>query len=140
MATQEKWAAFAGKVFLRGLRDADFRAARVGDESMRRSVPRNFRKQVYRRGDGQGDVDEVGALQCCGDVTVERRIDGASCVSFTNDVGAVPAGDANVRRVFVQRQTEGPADQAGAEDRNAGDKVSRRQRSSNAAADRGSND
>src|SRR5579864_466845 len=123
MATQKDRAAFPGKVFLRGLRDADFGAARVGDQSMRRSVARNFRKKVDGRGYGQGDVDEVGALQSRGEFAVERRIDGASCVSFTDDMRAVPAGNANVRRVFAQRQTEGPADQSGTENRDPRDEV-----------------
>src|SRR5881392_410308 len=63
MAAEEKRVLFARKEFGGGLGDADFGATGVGDERVRRSVARDFRKKIYRRGDGKRDVDEIGVLQ-----------------------------------------------------------------------------
>src|SRR5215467_1781878 len=123
MAAQKNWPCLAGKVFLRGLRDAHFRAARVGDKRMRGSVPRNFGKKVDGCRNGQRDVNEVRTLQRCGEFAVERRMDCTARVSLTDDFGAVPAGNANVRRIFAQRQTEGTANQASTKDGDAIDDV-----------------
>src|SRR5689334_6648845 len=101
MAAQKEWASLIRQMLFGGVRDAGLGAARVGDESMRRSVARKFRKKVDGRRNRQSDVDEVGTLQRCGEFAVERRIDGASCVSFTNDVVAVPAGNTEVRSVLA---------------------------------------
>jgi hypothetical protein len=106
MATQEEWPFASSEKFFGSLRDTHFGTASIGDQGMRRGVARDFRKKINRRGNWQSDVDKVGALQRSGEFTVERRIDSASCMSFTDNVGAVPSGDANVRRVFAQRQTE----------------------------------
>ena len=109
--------------FLRGLRDAHLRAAGIGDKRVRRSVARNLGKKINRRGNGQSDVDEVSALQRSGKFPVERRINGASCVRFSDNVGAVPAGNTNARGVFSKRQPERPSDQTGTENRDPRDDV-----------------
>src|SRR5215472_16587350 len=123
MAAQKNWPCLAGKVFLRGLRDADFRAARVGDESMRGSVPRNFGKEVDGCRNGQRDVNEVRTLQRCGEFAVERRMDFTARVSLADNIGAVPTGHMHVIGVLPQRQTERASDQASTENRDAIDEV-----------------
>src|SRR5881394_3792379 len=57
MAAEEERALFAGEKFVGSLGDADFGAAGVGNERVRRSVARDFRKKIDCRGDGKRDVD-----------------------------------------------------------------------------------
>src|SRR5580765_3842942 len=52
MASEEKRPTGCGIEFCGGFDDADFGAAGVGDERVRRRVARNFRKKVESRGDG----------------------------------------------------------------------------------------
>src|SRR5690349_7239031 len=109
--------------FLRSLRDAHLCAAGIGDQCVRRSVARNLRKKINRRGNGQSDVDEVSALQRSGKLPIERRINGASCMSFSDNVRAVPPGNTNARRVFSQGQSERAANQASSENGDPRDEV-----------------
>ena len=110
MAAEEKRVLFARKEFGGGLGDADFGATGVGDERVRRSVARDFRKKIYRRGDGKRDVDEIGVLQGGSEVAGEGFVDGAASLRFTNDLGAVPAGDVHLGGVLAESEGEGAAD------------------------------
>src|SRR5438876_11956306 len=108
-----------------GLRDAHFGAASVGDQSIRPSVARDFGKKVDGRGNGQGDVDQIGVLERRSEFTGERLVNGGAGLRFADDLGSIPAGNAQMRRVFVESQTKRAADEAGTKDGDAGNEIGR---------------
>src|SRR5437868_671315 len=110
MAAEEERALFARKKLGGGLGDANFGAAGVGDERLRSSVARDFWKKIYGRGDGKRDVDQIGVLKGGSEVPGEGFVDCAASLRFTNDIGAVPAGDMRLGNVFAEREGEGAAD------------------------------
>src|SRR5438046_9169997 len=92
-----------------GLRDAHFGAASVGDQSIRPSVARDFGKKVDGRGNGQGDVDQIGVLERRSEFTGERLVNGGAGLRFWDRLEAVPAGHAQVASehlVFLDTTTE----------------------------------
>ena len=103
-------------------------------------MARNFRKKINSRGNRKRDVNQIGVPQSRSHLAGEGFIDGATSLRFANDVGAVPAGNAHLLRVFAQRQRKRTADQPGAENRHARDEMTGRHGSGNAAADGGSDD
>src|SRR2546425_6477572 len=126
MAAEEERTFFAGEKFVGGLGDAHFGAAGVGDERVRRSVARDFRKKIDCGGDGKREVDQIGVLQSRRQLAGESFVEGAATLRFTNDVGAVPTTDVHPRGVLTERECEGSANQTGAENGDARDEVSGR--------------
>ena len=123
MTAQEAGPVFARKKRSGGLSDADLGAAGVGDERVRRRVARDFLKMIEGRGDGKPDVNQIGALQSGREAVRKGFVDGAASLRFTNDIGAVPAGDVYLRGIFAQSEGKRAADEAGAEDGDAGDEM-----------------
>ena|SRR2546426_1101532 len=126
MAAEEKRSVRCGIKFRGGFDDANFGAAGIGDERVSWGVARDFRKKIEGRGDGKCDVNQVSILQSRSEFCGERFVKCAASVRFTNDFGAVPAGDVHVGGVFAERESEGAADEAGAEDGGARDEVAGR--------------
>jgi hypothetical protein len=110
VAAEEERAAFGGEKFGGGLGDAKFGAAGVGDEGVSGSVARDFGEKVESGADGKRDVDEVRVAEGPGEVAGEGFVDGVAGAGFAEDIGAVPAGDAEVGGVFTQGEREGAAD------------------------------
>src|SRR5229473_688057 len=123
VTAQEAGPVFAGKKRSSGLRHADLGAAGVGDERVRRGVAGDFPKMIERRGDGKPDVNQIGALQSGREAVRKGFVEGAASLGFTNDIGAVPAGDVYLCGVFAKSEGERAADEAGAEDTDAGDEM-----------------
>src|SRR6267143_738939 len=90
---------------------------------MERSVARDFRQKVKRRRDGESDVDEIGVAQSGGELSGEGFVYSAPRARFFRNLGAVPAGDVHSLGVFAESESEGTADEAGAEDSDASDEV-----------------
>ncbi len=63
MAAEKERTIVYGEKFVRGLGNADFGAASVGDERVGRCVARDFRKKIDGCGDRKRDVDQIGVLQ-----------------------------------------------------------------------------
>src|SRR5882724_1913412 len=126
MAAEEERSIGCGIKFRGGFDDADFGAAGIGDERVSWSVARDFRKKIERRANGKCDVDQVGILQGRSEFRGECFVKCAASVRFTNNFGAVPARDVHVGGVFAERESEGAADEAGAEDGGARDEVAGR--------------
>ena len=101
MTTQEERAAFGGEKFGGGLRDAQFRAAGVGDQGVSRSVACDFGEKIECRTNGQRDVDKVGIAQGGSQIARKRFVDGIAGLCDGQDVGAIPAADAEVGRVLA---------------------------------------
>jgi hypothetical protein len=123
MATKEKRAGITGKKLGGSLRDTQLCAARVGDEGMERSVARDFRQKVKRRRDGESDVDEIGVAQGGSELSGEGFVYGAPRARCFRNVGAVPAGEVHSLGVLAESESEGTADEAGAEDSDARDEM-----------------
>src|SRR5690348_4591320 len=123
MTAKEERPIVRRKPFFRSLRNAHFGAASIRDQGMSRSVPRNFRKEINGGGNGQSNVNQVGILQRGSEVAGKGFVDGYARLRFAGDFGTIPADNANVRGVFVERQTEGPANQASAQNRDSRDDV-----------------
>ena len=77
-------------------------------------------KKIERGANRQCDVDQVGDG---GAGSHGIFVNGAASMRFDNDFGTIPANDLNVWRKFAESQGEGPTDQAGAENRDAVDKM-----------------
>ncbi len=86
-------------------------------------MARDFLKMIERRGDGKPDVNQIGALQSGREAVRKGFVEGAASLRFTNDIGAVPARDVYLCGVFAKSEGERAADEAGAEDTDAGDEV-----------------
>ncbi len=110
-------------MLFRGFRDADFGAARVGDERMGGSMARDFGKKIERRGDGKSNINQVGVFEGWSEIARERLVDSRPKLRFADDFGTVPAKNMDICRVFAQSQPEGAADEAGAKDSDAGDEM-----------------
>src|SRR5216683_1557513 len=123
MTTQEAGSVFARKKRSGRMGGAGLGGGGVGDERVRRRVARDFLKMIERRGDGKPDVNQIGALQSGRKAVRKSFVDGAASLGFTNDIGAVPAGDVYLCGVFAKSEGERAADEAGAEDGDAGDEV-----------------
>src|SRR5712692_7801115 len=67
-------------------------------------------------------------MECRRQLAGEGFVEGAASVCFANHIGAVPARDVHPGGVFTERECEGPADQAGAENGDARDEVTGRHR------------
>src|SRR5438046_320793 len=110
-------------MLFRGFRDADFGAARVGDERMGGSMAGDFGKKIERRGDGKSNINQVGVFEGWSEIARERLVDSRPKLRFADDFGTVPAKNMDICRVFAQSQPEGAADEAGAKDSDAGDEM-----------------
>jgi len=125
---RERAAPFCRKKFGRCVRDAHFGATGVGDQRVRRSVARDFRKEINCRGDGKRDVDQIGVFQ--GGASSPEKTSSSTpraCASRTTSTRSQTA-DAYPRCVFAKRQSERSANQAGAENRDARNEVTGRHR------------
>ena len=124
MATEKKFCGVVGKVIERRIQDANFGAARVGDESVGRGQADDLREQIESGADGESDIDEVGVFEGGSDFGGEGGVDGArDCASRTTSGRSQPVMWMS-GRVFAQSQGEGAADEAGAEDGDAVDEMS----------------
>src|SRR5713226_2753898 len=123
VTAQEAGPVFARKKRSGGLGDADLGAAGVGDERVRRRIAGDFLKMIKGRGDGKPDVNQIGALQSGREAVRKGFVEGAASLRFTNDIGAVPARDVYLCGVFAKSEGERAADEAGAEDGDAGDEM-----------------
>src|SRR5437773_10615018 len=110
-------------MLFRGFRDADFGAARVGDERMGGSMARDFGKKIERRGDGKSNINQVGVFEGWSEIARERLVDSRVNLRFAVDIGTVPANNMDILRVFAKSQLDGAADEAGAKDSDAGYEV-----------------
>src|SRR6516162_8092301 len=106
-----------------GLRDAHFGATGVGDQSIGSGVPRNLGEKVDGRSNGQGDEDQIGVFESRREFTGERPVNRGAGLRFVDDLGSIPAGNAQIRRVFVESQAKGAADEARTKDGDAGNEV-----------------
>src|SRR6267142_7195368 len=105
MAAEEERSIRCGIEFRGGFDDADFGAARIGDEGVSWGVARNFRKKIEGGSDGKCDVDQVGILQSRCEFCGERFVKCAASVRFMSDFGAVPAGDVHVGGVLAESES-----------------------------------
>src|SRR5260370_15359274 len=128
MPAEEERPLFARKKFGRCLRDAHFGAAGVGDERMRRSMPRDFWKKIDGRGDGKRDVDQIGVLQSRRPLAGEDIVDRAASLRLANHISTVPTADAYHRCVLAERHSERSANQASAKNGDPRDEVTGRHR------------
>jgi hypothetical protein len=101
------------------LRDAEFGAARVGDQSMWRSETRDFRQQIERRANRQRQVNQVGASQRLLKRTGGGTVYDPAAMRFIQNGSAVPTVNEHIGCVLLQRQRERASDEAGAENRYA---------------------
>jgi hypothetical protein len=102
MATKEKFCGVLGKKIGSVFGDADFGAASIGDESVRRGEARDFGKKIESGADGKSDVNEIGVFDGRAEVGGEGCVNGVARLSFAEDVWAVPAGDMHVGRVLAK--------------------------------------
>ena len=69
--------------------DAQFRAARVGDQSVPRRGTREVREQIERRADGERDEDQIGATYDeleWAMIAIEKKSDATTFTARQEDV------------------------------------------------------
>jgi len=106
MPSKENRADFFDKQFRGGLPDALLGAAGIGDQRMRRGVLREFRQKIQSVGDGQSNVDQIGAANGGFQGFEKTFINRARFSRFQNHFGAVPADDVDVCRIFAKSARE----------------------------------
>src|SRR5579863_2869337 len=93
-------------------------------------VAGDFRKEIESDADGERDINQVGLGNRWLEIAGEGFVEGAACGFLANHFWAVPAGDVDVGEMLFQGESEGAADQAGAEDGDSADEVSGHERRS----------
>src|SRR5437899_8198552 len=106
MAAKEERTFFASEKFRSSLGNANFRAASVGDQRVRGSVTRNFRKKIDGRRDRKRQVNQIRVLQSWRQIATERFVERTATLRFANDVGAIPAGNVHSSGVLAERERE----------------------------------
>src|SRR5271155_59604 len=134
MATKKDRSGGRMKNLQRGMHDAQLGAARIGNQRVRRGVLGDFWQQIERSANRQSNVDQVRAMQRRGEIAVMRFIDGPARFRLAHRLGAIPASDVHVRRIFFQRQRERSTDQPGAKNGDPLDEVGGRHESYDAQA------
>src|SRR4249920_2791062 len=104
--------------------DADFRAARVSNESSGSGETYNFGKQVESCPNWKRDVNQISVFECGSEFAGKSGINRPKRLRFTDHFAPVPAGDLHVRGVLAQSKRERSSDQTGAENGYAVDDVS----------------
>src|SRR5258708_7945209 len=105
--------------------DAHLGAASVGNQRSGWSLAGNFRKKIEGHSDGQRDIDEIGFRERWPEIAGKGFIKRSAHCFSPYHFRAIPAGQMNVGEIFPQRQREGAADEAGAQNRDAADEVFR---------------
>lgn len=114
------------------LADGGFGASSIGHQCLGRNCGGDFRQAMNRHVDGQRHVDQIGFATDGGKV-FRSFVDGAALARTGEDICTVPGGDAHFRKRAAERQSEGAADESGAE--NSGVAKGRGHGSGQAAAD-----
>src|SRR5580692_11398411 len=115
--------------------DADFRAARVGNESVGSGETYNFGKKVESCPDGKRDVDQISVFECGSELAGKSGINRPKRLRYTDHFGLVPTSNVHARGVLAQSKRERSSDQTGAENGYTVDDVGGGHESSHASAD-----
>src|ERR1700730_15737383 len=90
--------------------DADFRAARVCNESGGPGEAYNFGKKVESCPDRKRDVNQISVFECGSELAGKSGINRPKRLRFTDHFSAVPTSDVHVRGVLAQSKRERSSD------------------------------
>src|SRR5580704_17079477 len=90
--------------------DADFRAARVCNESVGPGETYNIGKKVESCADRKRDVNQIGVFECGSERAGKSGINRPKRLRLTDHFGPVPTSEVHVRGVLAQSKRERSSD------------------------------